>query len=97
MTSQRRVVHNPAGVDLEFEGELVAETQAADVGTVKVYRTLSGKLVARQHRVAFRGRSAIDRIGVFESEHELSQWIGHSPGAKAILEQLGHPVRKQLD
>lgn len=97
MAVGKHIIHDPAGPDVEFEGELVAEERGADIGNVKVFRTKSGKLVAEQRRSAFRGRHAIDRVGIFETLHDLSDWIGHSIGAKAVLKKLNHPTYKRVD
>lgn len=97
MTADKYIIHDPAGPDIEFEGEVVAEGQGADIGNVKIYRTGSGQFVAEQRRSAFRGYPAIDRAGVFGSLQDLSIWLGYSNGAKAILEKLGHPTRKKID
>lgn len=97
MASDTYVVHDPEGPDIEFEGEFLVERSAADIGRVKVYRTTSGRLVAEHQRNAFRGRQGIHRIGVFERSEELSAWLGHSAGAKAVLQAIGHSSRRRID
>lgn len=96
MSTDRYVVHDAAGPDLEFEGELVVEEQARDIGNLQVYRTVSGRFVARQRVESITGK-ATDRTGVFGSLQELSEWLGYSAGAKAVLEKLGHQTRLMVD
>lgn len=92
-------VHNPTGPDLEFEGELLGEASDGHVGTMKVFRTLAGKLIAQHTKNPMYGTGApnFERVGVFESHDELAQWLGYSLPAKELLEKIGHPLRIKVD
>ncbi|WP_412033102.1 hypothetical protein ACLIR7_05760 [Nitratireductor aquimarinus] len=94
---ETHIVHDPDGPDIQFEGELIAEQQSAQLGNVKVYRTRSGKLVVAQHRNRVRQSPAISRVAVFDEMDELPKWLGHSLSAKSLMDELGYPVRRIVE
>ena len=42
------IVHNPEGLDFEFEGRLLGEASHGETGTLQVYETISGRFVVTQ-------------------------------------------------
>lgn len=90
-------VENPNGDDFEFEGELVVDEQHSDIGFVKVWRTRGGRFVLRQKRARRPGIFDVDRTAKAETVKELSEILGHTPGAKSVVRQLGMSRSQRLD
>lgn len=93
LATQKMVVANPDGPDLEFSGHLCYEDVHSDLGNIKIYRTSGGRYVLRQLCYALRGRPYRNETRVFESLEDLCAHLGTSDGAKQILEALGRPMR----
>jgi hypothetical protein len=96
---ERFVVHIPTGPDLEFEGELLGEASHCHAGTMRIFRTTAGKLIA-QHKIepVYNSRQAgMERICVFETLDEAAGWLGYSATAKELFEKIGHPMRRSID
>ena len=94
---ERIVVKNERGADLEFEGEQVAQRSGAELGAVTVWRTVSGRYVARRYRSAFRGRSCVNAVEIFETVEALGEWLGYCDDAKSLCEALGHRRLSRID
>ncbi|MCW5731690.1 MAG: hypothetical protein KIT20_13100 [Alphaproteobacteria bacterium] len=92
-TTQKMVVANPDGPDLEFSGHLCYEGVHSELGSIKIYRTSGGRIVLRQLCYALRGRPYRNETQVFESLDDLCEHLGTSDGAKQIQEALGRPMR----
>lgn len=93
----RIIVENPNGEDLEFDGEVLVETQEHSIGFVRIYRTAGGRYVIRQNHSSRPGVTTIDRVEVVADIEQLARLLGHSNGAKRILAQIGHAPRRWLD
>lgn len=91
------LVENPDGDDLAFDGELLIDERYHDVGFVKVWKTQGGRYVLYQKRPFQDGSLPIHRVDHFETVKELSEVLGHSPGAKAVVRELGLPRIEQID
>lgn len=94
---EKHVIHNPDGPDMEFEGSVIIRERSADLGMLRIYKTRAGSYVAEQRRNALRGREMINRAAAFRTLGELAAWMGNSRDAKAIMERIGHPVRRQIE
>jgi hypothetical protein len=91
------LVANPTGDDLEFEGELVVDEHHHDLGSAKVWKTRGGRYVLQliaSTRPGFRVKHRVER---FETVQDLSEALGHSQGAKAVLRKLGMSRKVQMD
>ncbi len=93
----RILVENPNGEDLEFDGELLAETQEHSVGFVQIYRTAGGLYVIRQNHSSRPGIKTVDRVEIAEDIESLARLLGHTSGAKRILAKIGHTPRRWLE
>jgi len=89
----RWIVENEGGPDLEFEGEPLVDETHGDIGRVRIFRSRRGRYIARQERSALRGTPHVNRSGVFDDLDALARWLGHSAGAKSVLERIGKPQR----
>lgn len=94
--TQEHVVHNSDGPDLIFEGQVLLDQTGQETGRVVVYRTAGGSYVFHQTRSGTGGVQALDRVRVFAKLEDARDWLGHTRGAKSVLEQLGLQARTRI-
>lgn len=93
---EHHVVEDESGLDLEFEGELLADEHHHDVGFVKVFQTSTGKYVMTQNLSSKPGKVVKKVTRVFGSLEEVGEELGFTRGAKAIRQRLGLKVRRPV-
>jgi len=91
------LVENPNGDDLEFDGELVVDERHHDVGFVKIWKTKGGRYVLHQNRPFSDKFPRLHRVERLETVQDLSEALGHSRGAKAVVRKLGLPRTVRID
>ena len=96
---KRWTIHNPEGLDFEFEGKLLGEAWNGALGTLQVYETSSGRFVATQFETTGgKSRTARKaRAAVFEDKADILPWLGYSPTAKALAAQIGLTTTQSVD
>lgn len=91
------IVHNPEGLDFEFEGRLLGEASHGETGTLQVYETISGRFVVTQFERASRTSSRATRSAVFDNKADILPWLGYSSTAKSLASQIGLTTTKNID
>lgn len=95
--SQHFIVHNPNGLDIEFDGSLVLETACDTAGHVRVFRTRSEKYVLEQRGRERRGRTPVDRVLVFDSLEAMAPALSTTPDGARIMNELGIRQTERID
>lgn len=90
-------VYNPHGKDFEFEGAKVGEINHAEVGTLEVFKTKGGKWIGSQSHNVMRPNRNFFRAGVFETDDELLEWLGHTKSAKRLADEIGLSASEKID
>jgi hypothetical protein len=94
--SQKFVVQNPAGLDIEFSGSVLVDYTSQSAGRIRVFRTDSGRYVIEQTRSALRGRTALHRVAVIDTLDEMAEILSDTTGGKRVMEELGRPCRLKV-
>lgn len=96
MAMEYHLVHNPAGFDLEFEGELLLKENHHDTGSVEIYRTIGSQYVVKQRLSSQPGRIIRNEVRVYESLKAALESLGFGQGAKTIARRLDCPLAERL-
>lgn len=94
---QRFTVANEHGPDLEFEGEQLVDHRSEALGMVDIWRTASGRYVARRRQYANRGKPYVYAVEILDTLDALGEWLGFSQDAKRICESLGQRKIARID
>jgi hypothetical protein len=91
------IIHNPEGLDFEFEGRLLGEAWNGAIGTLQVYETSSGRFVATQFETTGGTTSRKARAAVFDDKADILPWLGYSATAKSLASQIGLTTSQTVD
>lgn len=95
--AEQFVVEDDKGPDLEFEGELLMDEQFHDIGIIQIYRTAAGMLVAKRRLSSRPGVIVKNEVKTFEDAGQLADWLGYTPGAKAVRKRLELATTRHVD